>query len=85
MFVVTTFFQWFYVTIGVWVLIWRTYLSWEQIGIITAVGLAVQLLLELPSGAFADMFGRKNTVLFGRALGVIGFLFLLSLKTFPYL
>lgn len=65
-FLITSFFQWFYVAIGVWVLIWRQYLSWEQIGLVTASGVLVSLLLELPSGALADMIGRKKTVLLGR-------------------
>lgn len=72
-FKLTSVLQWFYVPIGVWVLIWRTYLSWEQIALVTSIGLFVQLLLELPSGAIADLWGRKNTVLLGRFLGVIGF------------
>jgi MFS family permease len=69
----TSIFQWFAVFIGVWVLIWRSYLSWEEIALITSISLFIQLLLELPSGALADLWGRKNTVIFGRVLGVIGF------------
>ncbi|MFZ2199721.1 MAG: MFS transporter [Microgenomates group bacterium] len=69
----TSIFQWFAVFIGVWVLIWRNYLSWEEIALVTSISLFVQLLLELPSGALADLWGRKNTVIFGRVLGVIGF------------
>lgn len=72
-FMITSVFQWFFVVIGVWVLIWRSFLSWEQIALVTSISLLVQLLLELPSGALADLWGRKNTVIFGRVLGVIGF------------
>jgi MFS family permease len=72
-FMITSIFQWFFVVIGVWVLIWRSYLSWEQIALVTSISLLVQLLLELPSGALADLWGRKNTIIFGRVLGVIGF------------
>lgn len=73
-FLVTSFFQWFYVAIGVWVLIWRNYLSWEQIALVTSSGVLVSLLLELPSGALADLIGRKKTVLLGRLIGVSGFI-----------
>ncbi|OGG02575.1 hypothetical protein A2Z33_02180 [Candidatus Gottesmanbacteria bacterium RBG_16_52_11] len=52
--------QWFYVPIGVWVIIWRNYLSFTQIGIVTGIGLLVSILLELPTGALADMIGRKK-------------------------
>lgn len=72
-FMITSVFQWFFVVIGVWVLIWRSYLSWEEIALVTSISLLVQLLLELPSGALADLWGRKNTIIFGRVLGVIGF------------
>lgn len=72
-FMITSVFQWFFVVIGVWVLIWRSYLSWEEIALVTSISLFVQLLLELPSGALADLWGRKNTIIFGRFLGVIGF------------
>ncbi len=72
-FLVSTFFQWFYVAIGVWVLIWRNYLSWEEIGLITSLGIFVSFILELPSGALADLIGRRKTIIFGRILGVIGF------------
>ena len=72
-FLVTSVFQWFFVVIGVWVLIWRKHLSWQEIALITSISLFVQLLLELPSGALADLWGRKNTVLLGRFLGFVGF------------
>lgn len=81
-FTITSVFQWFFVVIGVWVLVWRSYLSWTEIGLITSIGLFVQLLLELPSGALADLWGRKNTVLFGRVLGVIGFAILTVANNF---
>lgn len=63
-------------------LIWRLRLSWEQIALVSTIGLAAQLLLELPSGALADLWGRKNTVLFGRFLGIFGFLILAFANNF---
>lgn len=73
-FTIDSVFQWFYVAIGVWVLIWRQYLSFWEIGIIFGVGLFISLLLELPSGALADLIGRKRTVIIGRFFGVFGIL-----------
>lgn len=81
-FKLTSILQWFYVPVGVWVLIWRSHLSWSQIGLVTSVGLLVSLLLELPTGALADLWGRKNTVLFGRFIGVVGFFILTFATTF---
>lgn len=72
-FKITSVLQWFYVPIGVWVLIWRSHFSWEQIALINSIGLFLQLALELSTGALADLWGRKNTILLGRVLGVVGF------------
>lgn len=72
-FTIDSIFQWFYVAIGVWVLIWRTYLSFTEITLVMGISLLVSLLLELPSGALADLIGRKKTVIIGRVCGVIGF------------
>jgi MFS family permease len=82
-FLITTFFQWFYIPIGVWVLIWRQYFSWEQIGVITAIGLFVSLALDLPTGGLADLIGRKKTILFGRVIGIIGFFIMGVAHSFP--
>ncbi len=85
-FLMTTVLQWFYIPIGVWVFIWRQYFSWEQIGTIQAVGLFLQLVLELPSGAIADMIGRKMTVVVGRVMGVAGFFLMAFTHSFwPFL
>ncbi len=73
-FTIDSVFQWFYVAIGVWVFIWRTYLSFTEITLIMGIGFAVGILLQLPTGALADLIGRKRTILIGRVLGVMGFL-----------
>ena len=72
-FTIDSIFQWFLVSVGVWVFIWRTYLSFTEITVIMGVGVLVGLLLELPTGALADLIGRKKTVIIGRVCGVIGF------------
>ena len=40
-------------------------LSFFQIGILIAVQKAAQILFEVPSGAFADTFGRKASAILG--------------------
>jgi len=59
-FTIDSVFQWFYVAIGVWVLIWTKYLTFTQIGIVYSAGIFTSLLLQLPTGALADMLGRKK-------------------------
>jgi len=74
--------DWFFVPVAVWVLIWRQYLSFGQIATITGIGLTVELLLELPSGAFADLLGRKVTIILGRVIKVIGYLILFIARNY---
>ena len=66
-------FNWFQAYIGVWVLIWTKYLNFTQIGLIYSIGLFWCLILELPSGALADLIGRKKTVLLGRLAILLGY------------
>jgi len=68
--------NWFYVPIGVWVLVWGRFLSFQQISLSMGIGLFWGTLLELPSGALADMIGRKKTVMLGRLILFLGYIFL---------
>ena len=73
---IDSFFDWFYVPIGVWVLVWSHFLSFAQISMATGIGLFWGTLMDLPSGALADMVGRKKTVIMGRLICLIGYIFL---------
>ncbi|MBI2672447.1 MFS transporter [Candidatus Woesearchaeota archaeon] len=45
-----------------------------QIGLLLAVAPLFRLIFEVPTGAFADLYGRKLSVLLSTILGGIGFL-----------
>jgi MFS family permease len=66
--------NWFYVPIGVWVLIWNHYLTFPQIALVYSIALFWELLVEIPSGALADLMGRKKTVMLGRFFNVLGYI-----------
>ncbi|MFA6602613.1 MAG: MFS transporter [Candidatus Shapirobacteria bacterium] len=68
--------NWFYVPIGVWVLVWGQFLSFSQISLSMGISLFWSTLLELPSGAMADMLGRKKTVTIGRAILFLSYVLL---------
>lgn len=68
--------NWFYVPIGVWVLVWTQFLDFTKISLSMGVALFWSTLLELPSGALADMIGRKKTVVLGRLILFLGYIFL---------
>src|SRR3989338_9032643 len=66
-------FTWYQGYVGVWILIWTKYLSFTQIGLILSASLFASVLLELPSGALADLIGRRKTILIGRVINVISY------------
>lgn len=57
---------------AIWVLymIYRGLPLW-QIGIVEGIFHVTSFLLEVPSGALADLFGRKRVVIFGRILYIV--------------
>ncbi len=57
-------------------------LSAFQMGILLAVWPLTSLIFEIPTGAFADLYGRKNSVLFGYILEAIAIFSLFFFKDF---
>lgn len=47
---------------GNWYFLWKLYLTNKGIGVVDALAFAAGLLFEIPSGAIADMFGRRKTI-----------------------
>jgi len=57
--------------IPVWVAYELQYISLLQIPIIEAIIQGSQLILELPTGALADLWGKRTTVIFGYIISAI--------------
>ncbi|MBP9852142.1 MAG: MFS transporter [Candidatus Pacebacteria bacterium] len=53
-----------------------------QLGIMASVAAGVQLILEIPSGYFADRFGHKESLVFGALLTAVSVLFYLIMPNF---
>lgn len=49
----------------IWVTFQRQYLTFTQMSLLTGVRFFCAILFELPTGAFADLFGRKLSVVLG--------------------
>ena len=49
--------------------------SFFQVATIIVIGQIVQFLLEIPTGSFADLYGRKASVLLGFGLIALAFVF----------
>lgn len=52
--------------IPVWLLFYLNYVSVSQVGLIEASGFLIGMILEVPTGAFADIFGRRTSLIIGK-------------------
>lgn len=52
-------------TIPIWIVYYQTKISLVQVSFLVAIQYGSQLLLELPTGAIADIFSRKTSIIFG--------------------
>lgn len=60
-----------YFTIPIWVAYERQFLTLSQFTSIEAIIFGIQLILELPTGAFADLFGKRCSVVLGGLFSVM--------------
>lgn len=70
--------------------IWVLYLSFKgmslwQIGIIEGIFHITSFIFEIPSGALADLIGRKRVIIAGRIFSLVSYLVLLFSNSFLYL
>lgn len=66
---------WFW--LGIWVFYYLKFTSYAGIGIIETVMILTLTLFEIPTGAIADLFGKKNTLIISFLLQFLG-LFLMG-------
>lgn len=69
--------------------IWVLYLAYRgmslmQIGLLEGVYHATSMFCEVPSGAVADLWGRKRTLLVGRICMAISCIIMLFARSFPF-
>lgn len=56
----------------IWIAFERQFLNFSQIALLEAIAAGTTTLLELPTGALADLLGRKKTVMIGIFLVSLG-------------
>jgi len=78
LFYIAEFFAELLFIIPVFVAYERQFLTFGQMGILAALRFAITIILELPTGAFADLAGRKMSVALGLLLNTVG----LSIQAF---
>jgi len=57
-----------------WIFLYLIYFNYEMLGFIDTIAFSIGLLLEIPSGAIADVIGRKKTVIMAMLLLSLGLL-----------
>jgi len=69
--------------IPVWVSFELRYISLAELALIEGAIALTQLILELPTGALADLIGRKKTIAIGYFLNALGYFSFTLARNFP--
>lgn len=75
----------FWLVEAVWYFYWSRLATFSQIGTIFAVLSFVWILLEIPTGAIADMFGRKKATIIGTLTLTLGSISMVLATNYWYL
>lgn len=59
-----------------WLFFWTRFMSFSQLGIVDAAAFAFGLLLDIPTGALADLIGKKKTLLLSTFFSFLGVMFI---------
>lgn len=70
---------------GVWFFFMGKFASYETIGIVFSLSTLVWILAEIPSGVFADRFGRKQSIIIGNILIVIASFMYMTAQVFWFI
>lgn len=60
---IITFLGELYLIIPIWMFFYLRFLSFEQVALITIIQQVTAILFEVPTGAFADIFGKRKTLI----------------------
>ena len=52
--------------VPVWLIWYTRFISMSTVGIIECIGILIGMILEVPTGAFADIFGRRTSIIIGK-------------------
>ncbi|MBR9675748.1 MFS transporter [Candidatus Woesearchaeota archaeon] len=74
----------FLIFIPYWVVFFKENFSFTQVSILLAIMFFSPLIFEIPTGIFADLYGRKNSVIASYAIDVVTF-FLIGITSNFYL
>lgn len=69
--------------IAIWIFFYTKYLTFKEIALISAFGYVASILFEIPTGAFADLVGRKTAIILSYFIFSITMLGIAFSTTFP--
>lgn len=75
----------FWLVEAVWYFYWSKLATFSDIGMIFAVLTVIWILLEIPTGAIADMFGRKKSTVIGAFMLSLGSISMVMATNYWYL
>ena len=58
--------------LGIWLLYYLKFTDYQGIGLIETTWIIISIISEIPTGAIADIFGKKYTLTFAFLLQAIG-------------
>jgi MFS family permease len=60
-------------TLPIWVLFYGRYIGFPEMATMSVVSALITLVLEIPTGALADLIGRRKTVMSGALITATGY------------
>jgi len=65
-----------------WLYVWRRFMSFGELGWVDGIGFGFSVLLEVPSGALADILGKRITLIMSNIAATCGILLIALGNTF---
>lgn len=66
-----------------WVYFWTRFMTFGQLGWVDGIAFGFALLLDIPTGALADLLGKKRTIIFAMLSGLVGTFFIATANSLP--
>jgi len=55
-----------------WIFFWTRYMTYGSLGLVDALAFGFGLLMEIPTGAIADLLGKRKTIISAMSFALIG-------------
>ncbi len=62
----SSFFEGMKFLLPIWLIWYTRFIPMSTVGLIESIGIILTMFLEVPTGAFADVFGRKTSIIIGK-------------------